>query len=81
MAEELKSAAKYPEALELLRPVIRTYRAGGWTMMLRAVLSLALKCAFLVTSLKDYVEFGLELAHYSDPEDTDRIAANLARQP
>ena len=76
MAEELKAAGKCQEALDLLRPVIRTYREGGWTLMLRAVLSLALKCAFLVASITDYVEIGLELAGGGGD---DRVAANLSK--
>ena len=62
MAEELKFAGKYEEALDLLRPVIQTYRSGGWNLMLQNVLGLALKCAYLVNSTKDYFEFAMELA-------------------
>ena len=45
--------------------------------MLRAVLSLALKCAFLVASVTDYVEIGLELAGGGGGD--DRVAANLGK--
>ena len=65
MAEELKSAQKYKEALDLLRPVIIQYRQEKWNALLSAVLSLGLKCAFLVVSVSDYVAFALELAHIS----------------
>ena len=63
MAEELKSAQKYKQALDLLRPVIIQYRQEKWHALLSAVLSLGLKCAFLVTSVSDYVAFALELAY------------------
>ena len=75
MAEELKSAQKYEEALDLLRPVIIQYRKEKWNALLSAVLSLALKCAFLVVSVSDYVAFGLELAYITSYE------ANKTIQP
>ena len=89
MAEELKSAQKYREALDLLRPVIIQYRQEKWHALLSAVLSLGLKCAFLVASISDYVAFALELAHISSQdkgiafpskqqiEDTKRIMTNV----
>jgi len=79
MAEELKFAGKYEEALDLLRPVIQTYRSGGWNLMLQNVLGLALKCAYLVNSTKDYFEFAMELATLLCEEDTVRISVNLGR--
>ena len=79
MAEELKSAQKCAEALVLLRPVIASYRKDKWTLLLKAVLALALKCAFLMSSPRDYVEFALELAQLSTPEECKRIAGNLTR--
>ena len=66
MAEELKSAQKYKEALDLLRPIINQYRQEKWHALLSAVLSLGLKCAFLVASISDYVAFALELAYTSN---------------
>ena len=48
MAEELKSAEKYREALELLQPVMEHYRREQWRPLLDAVLSLGLKCAYLL---------------------------------
>ena len=66
MAEELKSAQKYKEALDLLRPVIIQYRQEKWNALLSAVLSLALKCAFLVAAVPDYIAFALELANVSN---------------
>ena len=63
MAEELKSAQKYEEALHLLRPVIVQYRQDKWNALLNAVLLLALKCAFLVGSISDYLAFSIELAN------------------
>ena len=66
MAEELKSAQKYKEALDLLRPVIIQYRKEKWNALLSAVLSLALKSAFLVAAVPDYIAFALELANVSN---------------
>ena len=89
MAEELKSAQKYNEALDLLRPVIIQYRQEKWNALLIAVLSLALKCAFLVVSVSDYLAFALELACISNNqknkatgnqeqnEETKRIMNNI----
>ena len=48
MAEELKSAEKFREALELLQPVMEHYRREQWRPLLDAVLSLGLKCAYLL---------------------------------
>ena len=48
MAEELKSAEKYREALALLQPVMEHYRREKWRPLLDAVLSLGLKCAYLL---------------------------------
>ena len=89
MAEELKSAQKYKEALDLLRPVINQYRREKWHALLSAVLALGLKCAFLVASISDYVAFALELAYitnldkgkgaqaFQQIEETKRIMNNV----
>ena len=68
MAEELKSAQKYKEALDLLRPVINQYRQEKWHALLSAVLALGLKCAFLVASISDYLAFALELSFITNQE-------------
>ena len=76
MAEELKSAQKYKEALDLLRPVIIQYRQEKWNALLSAVLSLGLKCAFLVVSISDYIAFALELAFITTQDNKKTVQGN-----
>ena len=56
MAEELKSAEKYGEALELLQSVMEHYRREQWRPLLDAVLSLGLKCAYLLADAAQVLE-------------------------
>ena len=60
MAEELKSAEKYREALELLQPVMEHYRREQWRPLLDAVLSLGLKCAYLLADAAQGLEICLK---------------------
>lgn len=80
MAEELKFAQKYNEALGLLKQVIAQYRQDSWGVLLMSALSLGLKCAFLVASVPDYILFALELAACSLSKDEQRrIMGNLGK--
>ena len=82
MAEELVSYQKCEEALTLLKPIVTQYRKDCWKILLKAVLQLALKCAYLVASVSDYIAFGLELASNSttdDLEEKSRIIGNITR--
>jgi hypothetical protein len=85
MAEELVSSQRCSEALDLLKPIVDQYRKDGWSILLKAALQLALKCAYLVAAASDYVAISLELASSSTgslPEDADekcRIMSNLCR--
>ena len=82
MAEELVSSQKCEEALQLLKPIVAQYRKDGWKILLKAALQLALKCAYLVASVSDYIAFGLELASNStsdDLEEKSRIIGNISR--
>jgi hypothetical protein len=51
MAEELKSAERYREALDLLGPVMQHYRREKWRPLLDAVLALSIKCAYLLVDV------------------------------
>ena len=82
MAEELVSSQRCQEALELLKPIVNQYRKESWNILLKAALHLALKCAFLVAAVPEYVAFGLELASGSIPETDEekkRIMGNICR--
>ena len=81
-AEELVSSQRCSEALELLRPIVTQYRKDSWKLLLKAALYLALKSAYLVASVSDYVAFGLELASNAtleEPDEKCRIMGNICR--
>ncbi|TRY69565.1 hypothetical protein TCAL_07632 [Tigriopus californicus] len=81
MAEELKSAQRYKESLDLLHEVMNHYRAEGWRPLLDAVLSLAVKCAFLLADVSEYVRLSLDLASVESAVGEDekaRIMQNVA---
>ena len=70
------------EALELLKPIVSQYRKDSWTILLKAALQLALKCAYLVAAAEDYVAFALELASNATMDDNDektRVISNVCR--
>lgn len=82
MAEELVSSHQCQEALQLLKPIVAQYRKDGWKILLKEALHLALKCAFLVAHVPDYVAFALELAASAtveEPQEKGRIMTNLCR--
>lgn len=81
MAEELKSAQRYKEALDLLHEVMNHYRAEGWRPLLDAVLSLAVKCAFLLADMSEYLRLCLDLASFESAvsdDEKNRIMQNVA---
>ena len=70
------------EALKLLKPIVSQYRKDSWTILLKAALQLALKCAYLVAAAEDYVAFALELASNATMDDNDektRVISNVCR--
>ncbi len=79
MAEELVSSQKCSQALDLLKPVLCQYRKDGWKILLKAALELALKCAFIMAALPDYVAFSLELAANETPQDCENDSSNKCR--
>ena len=82
MAEELVSSQRCAEALQLLRPIVAQYRKDRWKLLLKAALYLALKSAYLVASVSDYVAFGLEIASsetQEEPEEKCRIMSNICQ--
>ncbi|XP_040569787.1 trafficking protein particle complex subunit 11 [Lepeophtheirus salmonis] len=83
VAEELRKEHQYRESLELLKPVIKTYRQEKWSFLLNSVLSLSLKCSFLICAIPEYaslcLELGsLEIQHVSQ-EEKNRITGNLIK--
>ena len=62
MAEELVFSQRCTEALELLKPIVNQYRKESWSILLKAALKLALKCAYLVAAVPEYVAYALELS-------------------
>ena len=58
------------------------YRAERWRPLLDAVLSLGVKCAFLLVDVSEYVRLSLELASAqgsSDQAEKERVMANVLR--
>ena len=62
----MKSAEKYREALELLQPVMEHYRREQWRPLLDAVLSLGLKCAYLLADAAQGLGFNLAALRLKD---------------
>ena len=82
MAEELKSAQKYEEAMDILRPVIEQYRIEGWRTLLDAVLALAVKCSYLRADIAEYLRLTLDLTSADstlDLEEKTRMLTNIVR--
>ena len=82
MAEELKNAQRYRQALDLLLPVMDHYRREKWRPLLDAVLSLGMKCAFLLVDVELYVKLSLDLCSENSSlgeEEKTRVMQNLMR--
>ncbi|CAB4066450.1 TRAPPC11 [Lepeophtheirus salmonis] len=83
VAEELRKEHQYRESLELLKPVIKTYRQEKWSFLLNSVLSLSLKCSFLICAIPEYASLCLELGsleiQYVSQEEKNRITGNLIK--
>ncbi|KAK2173143.1 hypothetical protein NP493_899g00027 [Ridgeia piscesae] len=82
MGEEYYHAADYPRALALLTRVTADYRQEHWWLLLTSVLITALKCAYLMASLQDYVTISLEVIGehaLCSREDKTRIQMNLIK--
>eukprot|EP00096_Caligus_rogercresseyi_P005662 TRINITY_DN21630_c0_g1_i1.p1 TRINITY_DN21630_c0_g1~~TRINITY_DN21630_c0_g1_i1.p1 ORF type:complete len:1144 (-),score=382.67 TRINITY_DN21630_c0_g1_i1:80-3382(-) len=81
VAEELRKEHQYRESLELLKPVIQTYRREKWSFLLNSVLSLSLKCSFLICAIPEYAALCLELGSFDiqhvSQEEKNRISGNL----
>ncbi|XP_068596218.1 trafficking protein particle complex subunit 11 [Brachionichthys hirsutus] len=61
MGEEYYHAKDYTKALKLLDYVMCDYRTERWGGLLTAILTTALRCAYLMASVKDYVLYCMEL--------------------
>ncbi|CAH2300402.1 trafficking particle complex subunit 11 [Pelobates cultripes] len=61
MGEEYYYAKDYNKALKLLDYVMCDYRTERWWTLLTSILTTALKCAYLMAQLKDYITYSLEL--------------------
>ena len=82
MAEELVFSQRCTEALELLKPIVNQYRKESWSILLKAALKLALKCAYLVAAVPEYVAYALELSSndiIEDDEEKCRVFSNVCR--
>lgn len=82
MGEEYYHAKDYSKALKLLDYVMCDYRTERWWGLLTAILTTALRCAFLMASVKDYVLYCMELlgrASTLKEEQKSRIEKNLMK--
>uniref|UniRef100_A0A672GQH4 Trafficking protein particle complex subunit 11 n=1 Tax=Salarias fasciatus TaxID=181472 RepID=A0A672GQH4_SALFA len=82
MGEEYYHAKDYTKALKLLDYVMCDYRTERWWALLTAILTTALRCAFLMASVKDYTVYCMELlgrASTLKDEHKARIEKNLLR--
>uniref|UniRef100_A0A665VH02 Trafficking protein particle complex 11 n=1 Tax=Echeneis naucrates TaxID=173247 RepID=A0A665VH02_ECHNA len=61
MGEEYYHAKDYTKALKLLDYVMCDYRTERWWGLLTAILITALRCAYLMASVKDYIIYCMEL--------------------
>ncbi|KAF6085086.1 trafficking protein particle complex 11 [Phyllostomus discolor] len=80
MGEEYYYAKDYTKALKLLDYVMCDYRSEGWWTLLTSILTTALKCAYLMAQLKDYITYSLELlgrASTLKDDQKSRIEKNL----
>uniref|UniRef100_A0A3Q2DCW3 Trafficking protein particle complex subunit 11 n=1 Tax=Cyprinodon variegatus TaxID=28743 RepID=A0A3Q2DCW3_CYPVA len=78
MGEEYYHAKDYTKAL-LLDYVMCDYRTERWWPLLTAILTTALRCAYLMASVKDYIIYCMELLGRSTlkEEQKSRIEKNL----
>uniref|UniRef100_A0A671V8A6 Trafficking protein particle complex subunit 11 n=1 Tax=Sparus aurata TaxID=8175 RepID=A0A671V8A6_SPAAU len=82
MGEEYYHAKDYTKALKLLDYVMCDYRTERWWGLLTAILTTALRCAYLMASVKDYIIYCMELlgrASTLKEEQKSRIEKNLIR--
>ncbi|XP_077995405.1 trafficking protein particle complex subunit 11-like [Glandiceps talaboti] len=82
MGEEYYHAKDYNKALTLLDRVTWDYRNERWWGLLTSILTMALRCAYLVASVKEYVTLSLELiGRYAkiSAEEKRHIQMNLIR--
>ncbi|KAF7643174.1 hypothetical protein LDENG_00244050, partial [Lucifuga dentata] len=80
MGEEYYHAKDYTKALKLLDYVMCDYRTERWWDLLTAILSTAVRCAYLMASVKDYIIYSMELlgrASTLKEEQKTRIEKNL----
>lgn len=80
MGEEYYDAKDYSKALALLNHVIWDYRLERWWSLLGSVLTTAIRCAYLIASIQDYVTLCLEAIGPRVPVDClekERIQKNV----
>ncbi|MED6251052.1 Trafficking protein particle complex subunit 11 [Ataeniobius toweri] len=80
MGEEYYHAKDYTKALKLLDYVMCDYRTERWWPLLTTILTTALRCAYLMASVKDYIIYCMELlgrASTLKEEQKSRIEKNL----
>ncbi|KAE8277634.1 Trafficking protein particle complex subunit 11 [Larimichthys crocea] len=82
MGEEYYHAKDYTKALKLLDYVMCDYRTERWWGLLTAILTTALRCAYLMASVKDYIIYCMELlgrASTLKEDQKSRIEKNLIK--
>ncbi|XP_054453704.1 trafficking protein particle complex subunit 11 [Anoplopoma fimbria] len=82
MGQEYYHAKDYTKALKLLDYVMCDYRTERWWGLLTAILTTALRCAYLMASVKDYIIYCVELlgrASTLKEEQKLRIEKNLIK--
>uniref|UniRef100_A0A3B3CLI9 Trafficking protein particle complex subunit 11 n=1 Tax=Oryzias melastigma TaxID=30732 RepID=A0A3B3CLI9_ORYME len=82
MGEEYYHAKDYTKAFKLLDYVMCDYRTERWCALLTDILSTALRCAYLMASVKDYILYCMELlgrASELNEEQKSRIEKNLLK--
>ncbi|CAF95410.1 unnamed protein product, partial [Tetraodon nigroviridis] len=82
MGEEYYHAKDYSKAIKLLDYVMCDYRTERWWGLLTAILTTALRCAYLMASVKDYIIYCMELlgrASNLKEEQKSRIEKNLIK--
>uniref|UniRef100_A0A3B5BCG1 Trafficking protein particle complex subunit 11 n=1 Tax=Stegastes partitus TaxID=144197 RepID=A0A3B5BCG1_9TELE len=82
MGEEYYHAKDYTKALKLLDYVMCDYRTERWWALLTSILTTALRCAYLMASVKDYTIYCMELlgrASTLKEEQKSKIEKNLIK--
>ncbi|XP_063776770.1 trafficking protein particle complex subunit 11 [Pseudophryne corroboree] len=80
MGEEYYYGKDYTKALKLLDYVMCDYRSERWWTLLTSIVTTALKCAYLMAQVKDYITYSLELlgrASTLKDDQKSRIQKNL----